>query len=121
MYDILFKKKPIGKRISHEFVEKFSDPKTIRLDVYTTTVIIGLFYCDRLVMSRLCPYNCCICQGKIAQMTNLSDARNPEAMLTYQAKAAAAEVADEQQYIRAFAKPIPAPDQNIFEVYSTLI
>ena len=104
-------------RISEKTVFDFTDKGKRRLGLFTASEIVGKYYCDQMTMSMLCTRNCTNCKEAVTKMCNLTNAINPEALLTYNAKAALAEAKDKTLDAKAFIKePVPISEQtNIFE------
>ncbi|MCB2146612.1 MAG: hypothetical protein KQI81_09070 [Deltaproteobacteria bacterium] len=78
--------------------------------VNSAFAIITRFYCWRMTQQNLCPKLCSDCKVTILDLLDLRDAKKPEALLTYKAKAIVAELADQKQTERENAETAEVSD-----------
>jgi hypothetical protein len=54
-----------------------------QIPFWTATTIIGRSYCGPMTAKGLCPQNCNLCAPKLQEVLDLTNARNPSALLTW--------------------------------------
>ena len=73
-------------------------------------IIISRNYCDPLKLQGICPQECEHCELHLTKMLQLSEARNPEALLTWLARDEKAAMIEEFQEARRPKTPVHDED-----------
>ena len=87
--------------------------KLAGLSFWNATAMVDRFYCGPLTVHSICPGICSQCQDRLLDAFNLTEARNPAALLTYSLKVAVAkykEVAHEKQVTKRDTSLFPVTE-----------
>ena len=68
-----------------------------QIPFWIATTIVGRSYCGPMTVKGLCPADCTQCRQKLQEVLELSEARNPSALLTWKLRDLIAKNQEERQ------------------------
>lgn len=68
-----------------------------QISFWTATSIVGRSYCGPMTANGLCTTNCTLCKQKLQETLELSNAKNPSALLTWKLRNLVAEMQEQRQ------------------------